>query len=862
MIQAPVEPEKTSPLLLAGYQRTARLFDESLDAAGALQPHYQKFLDSLGKLNPPGLRRRWENSRRLINEQGITYNVYGDPRGMERPWELDPMPFLIAPDEWKTLASGLVQRATLLDKILADCYGPQDLIRSGWLPPALVFGQPDFLRPCHGIRPPQNRFLIFYAADVARAPDGRWLVSSDRTQIPTGAGYALANRLVTSRILPEAFGHCHVHRLAGFFGAVRTSLVQLAPPGVVNPRIVLLTPGAYNETYFEQAYLARYLGYQLVEGQDLTVRDEKVFLKTLAGLERVDVILRRVDDEFCDPLELRNDSMLGVPGLVEAARAGNVTLANPPGSSLLQSPAFLSFLPGLSRHVLGEDLKLPSVATWWCGQKSAEKYVLEHLDELFVKPAFRSRVLGMNPQTELTAAERAALRRRIEFKPHEFVAQEWLKYSNAPSLAGDKLVPRPVLLRVYLVATESGYAVMPGGLSRTAPLASSSAVSMQRGGQSKDTWVLSDTPVEELSLLAAGEHNIELRRVGNNLPSRLADNFFWLGRYAERTDATTRLLRAALLRFTPERGGGSLPHIAPLIASLEKRGQLISGQGQSQSQGQGQGQSQTQFHSRQNAEALEAELLEAVFNPQHPGSLRQLTGQLQRIAGFVRDRTSSDLWRAADQLGDLLANAPEQKIMLAADALGILNQTLLGLASFHGLARENMTRAQGWRFIDMGLRIERAFSLCLFLDGALRSPEADNPSLLETVLEVADSTLTYRSRYNLIPNIAAVYDLVLLDDTNPRSVFFQVNQLARHLERLPRESEAVTLQQKILRECSSRLRLLDPRELMPRTEQWSGGAVGLALTETLRDLPLLSDAIAVNYFAHSEISRTGGGLWP
>ena len=849
-----VEPQKISAPPTVEDPRAAQLFDESVAADGAVRPHYAKFFNSLESVGAGELERRWENSKRLVQEQGITYNVYGDPRGMERPWELDPVPFLIAADEWRALEAGLVQRAELINRILADCYGPQNLIRTGGLPPALVFGQPDFLRACHGIRPQRGKHLVFYAADLARSPDGRWWVTSDRTQIPTGAGYALANRLVTSRILPEAFRDCQVHRLAGFFREVQKSLAQLAPLNSENPRIVLLTPGPYNETYFEQAYLARYLGYQLVEGQDLTVRDDKVFLKTLAGLEAVDVILRRVDDEFCDPLELRNDSILGVPGLVEAARAGNVTITNLPGSSLLQSPAFRAFLPGLCRHVLGEELKLPSVATWWCGQKSAEKYVLEHLDELFVKPAFRPKLPGMTTDQELTAAARAALVKRIRFQPHEYVAQEWVKLSTAPALDGGKLVPRPVLLRVYLVATENGYAVMPGGLSRVAPHIGASSVSMQRGGTSKDTWILSDQPVPEVSLLSSVGTNIELRRVGNNLPSRLADNFFWLGRYAERTDATTRLLRSALRRFTPERGGGTLPQLAPLLETLEQQGQLDRQQKQSQSQ--------SQSMSRQNPEALEAGLLAAIFDPQHNGSLRQLVGHLQRIAMFVRDRTSNDLWRAANQLGDLLANAPQEEILLAADALGILNQMLLGLASFHGLARENMTRAQGWRFIDIGMRIERALSLCTFLDRSLRSPEADNPSVLETVLEVADSTLTYRSRYNLLPNIAAVYDLVLLDDTNPRALFFQINQLAQHLERLPRESESVTPQQKILRECSSRLRTLDTRELAAHKGNWPAGETGRVLAETLRDLPRLSDAIAVSYFAHSEISRTGGGFQP
>jgi uncharacterized circularly permuted ATP-grasp superfamily protein/uncharacterized alpha-E superfamily protein len=857
MNEASVEPEQIPAPPPVKSQRAAQLFDESVSADGKLRPYYAKFFNSLEQIGAGELERRWENARRLVQEQGITYNVYGDARGMERTWELDPVPFLISADEWRTLEAGLVQRAELINRILADCYGPQNLIRTGGLPPALVFGQPDFLRPCHGIQPKQGKFLIFYAADVARSPDGRWWVISDRTQIPTGTGYALANRLVMSRTLPEAFRDCQVHRLAGFYREMQKTLAQLAPLNPENPRIVMLTPGPYNETYFEQAYLARYLGYQLVEGQDLTVRDDRVFLKTLAGLEVVDVILRRVDDEFCDPLELRNDSILGVPGLVEAARAGTVTMANLPGSSLLQSPAFMAFLPGLCRHVLGEKLKLPSVATWWCGQKPAEKYVLEHLDELFVKPAFRPRQSGVLSERELSRAAHAALVERIKFQPHGFVAQEWVELSTAPALDGGKLVPRPVSLRVFLVATENGYAVMPGGLSRVAPHAGASFVSMQHGGMSKDTWVLSDEPVPEVSLLSTSGPNIELRRVGNNLPSRLADNFFWLGRYAERADATTRLLRSALRRFTPERGGGALPHLAPLLETLTKQGQLTGHQSQKQS-----GQGQSRSLSRNNSEALEAGLLAAIFDPQRDGSVRQLVGHLQRIAMFVRDRTSNDLWRAANQLGDLLATPPEGKILLAADALGILNQTLLGLACFHGLARENMTRAQGWRFIDIGMRIERAMSLCTFLDRALRSPEADNPSLLETVLEVADSTLTYRSRYNLLPNIAAVYDLVLLDDTNPRSLFFQINQLAQHLERLPREMESVTPQQKLLRDCSSRLRTLDTRELARRVGDWPEGETGQLIVETLRDLPRLSDAIAVSYFAHSEISRTGGGVQP
>jgi uncharacterized circularly permuted ATP-grasp superfamily protein/uncharacterized alpha-E superfamily protein len=856
-------PAPDADPLLSQYRRTPGWFDECLTEKGAVRPPYAALLQSLKLTGPGELKRRWENSRRLVHEQGIAYNVYGDARGLERPWQLDPVPLVIAPDEWRGLEAALVQRATLLNRILADCHGQQDLIRSGWLPPALVFAQPDFQQPCHGIRPVRGTFLNFYAADLARSPDGRWWVTSDRTQIPTGAGYALANRLVTSRVLPESFHDCRVQRLAGFFRDTQKSLAQLAPPGTDNPRVVLLTPGPYNETYFEQAYLARYLGYALVEGQDLTVRDDRVFLKTLSGLERVDVILRRVDDEFCDPLELRNDSILGVPGLVEAARAGNVSIANPLGSSLVQSPAFLAFLPGLCRHVLREELKLPSAATWWCGQKTAEKHVLEHLGELYVKPAFRSRVQGMKPGQKMTAAERAELARRIRFQPHEFVAQEWVELSTAPALGADavSLLPRRVTLRVYLVATENGYSVMPGGLTRVAPAGEGHSVSLQKDGASKDTWVLSDAPVPDISLLEPSGQVIDLRRTGNNLPSRMADNFFWLGRYTERADSATRLLRSVLLRFSPERGGGGMPFLTPLLEALERQGQLPrhrrapGGQGQSQSQGQ------VAVPWPTNPEALEAELLAAIFDPVREGSLHRIAEHLQRLAMFIRDRTSTDLWRALHHLGGPLTPPPAGTVLLAADALNALNQTILGLAAFHGLARENMTRAQGWRFLDMGWRMERAVCLCTFLDCALRSPEADNPSLLEAVLEVADSTITYRSRYNLLPHIVAVYDLVLLDDKNPRSLFFQLEQLVKHFDRLPREHSNSALQE-LLRECVRRVRILDPRELGGLSGNWHQSETGRVVQSVLEDMPELSNAIAAAYFAHSEISRTGGGLRP
>ncbi len=865
MQETSTEPQK-DPVLLTQYPRNNPAFDELMSADGAPRPHYAKLFETLEHLGEAELRRRHDSCVQFIHEQGIYYNVYGDPRGMERPWQMDPVPLVLDPQEWQTLETGLVQRAMLLNKILADCYTQQELIRSRWLAPAMVFAQPDFLRPCHGIRAPKDIYLHFYAADIARSPDGRWWVVSDRTQIPTGAGYALANRLVTSRIFPEPFRENNVQRLAGFFRDVQDSLEQISPHRN-SPRVVMLTPGPHNETYFEQTYLARYLGYMLVEGQDLTVRDNIVFLKTLNGLERVDVILRRVDDNFCDPLELRNDSMLGVPGLIEAIRAGNVVVANAPGSGLVQSPAFMAFLPGLCRHILGEELKLPSVATWWCGQESTRKFVLEHLDTLTVKPAF-------DPAGELKNLAPDELKKRIEFDPDLFVAQERIEFSTAPALDG-KLVPRSFVLRVFLVARQGGgYSVMPGGLARVSPDPGGKFISMQHGGGSKDTWVISDFPVEETTLLHKAGATIELRRTGNNLPSRLADNFFWLGRYSERADATARLLRTALRRFNPERTGGAFPALAPLLRTLEIQGQLPA--------------ITEDAELNQNPEVLEAELLAGIFDPARAGSLCGIVGDLFCLAAQVRDRTSNDLWRVISKLNDRLSPVRENwtardraaivesvesakskiepaapgnetaeltAVMLAGDAVRVLDDILDGVAAFHGLARENMTRAQAWRFIDMGLRIERAIYLCTLLNTVLAAPDAENHSLLEAVLEVADSSITYRSRYNLLPQLAAVADLILLDDRNPRAVLFQIHQLVQHFERLPQERDSAG--REILNNCRARLERGDTRELAGFKESLPGSKTGRLIQQTLRDLPKLSDAIAASYFAHSGISRTG-----
>jgi uncharacterized circularly permuted ATP-grasp superfamily protein/uncharacterized alpha-E superfamily protein len=732
--------------------------------------HWRKFVASFGTLGRDELAVRWENGRRIIREHGVTYNVYGDPQGMDRQWELDMVPLLIPPEEWRQIEAGLQQRARLFNTILADLYGPQRLLRDGLLPPALVFANPAFLRAFHGIRVPRDIYLHLHASDLARSPDGQWWVLADRTQAPSGAGYALENRIVLSRILPDEFRDCHVQRLAQFFRFERDTLRSLAPPHRENPNVVLLTPGPHNETYFEHAYLARYLGFPLVEGADLTVRDRRVFIKTLEGLQPVDVILRRLDDTFCDPLELRSDSFLGVAGLVEAARASQVTIANALGSGLVESPAFLAFLPGLCRQLLGEELKLPSVATWWCGQAAEQHYVLEHLDRIVVKSAMSATSQMPFFGEKLGSRERARLVNLIRARPHEFVGQEQVELSTAPVWLNNTLEPRRIVLRAYVAASGDSFSVMPGGLTRVSPAAGDPVVSMQSGGGSKDTWVLSDGPVSPISLLTEGGQPVIATRVATELPSRVADNLFWLGRYAERLEDTLRLFRCVIVRMTDEAAGDNSPELAALVRMLVSLELLPE-----------------RFSGRVPLEELVQELVQLVYHPRRPGSVRELVLRIRRIASIVRDWFSADTWRILNQLQSDSRSRPGHIPM--ANALALLNTLVMDLGAFSGMEMENMTRGHGWRFLDFGRRLERSLSLASVLRAAL----ASNPGgtiVIEPLLEIADSLMTYRRRYFAQARWAAALELLLADAGNPRSLAFQISALQDHVSALPRDPAA------------------------------------------------------------------------
>jgi uncharacterized circularly permuted ATP-grasp superfamily protein/uncharacterized alpha-E superfamily protein len=746
--------------LLDDYPFADGRFDELLERPRQPRPHWSSLLATLTHASAEELRERLAWAERQIRESGVTYNVYADPKGLDRPWELDVLPFMVAPQEWRTIESAIIQRATLFDAILRDLYGSQTLLRSGAIPPSLIFNHSGYLRPLHGVTPPGGHHLHIYAADLARSPDGQWWVMADRSQAPSGAGYALENRLIVSRTFPSLFRELRVQRLARFFASLRDSLMHFAPQGDGPTLTVLLTPGPYNETYFEHALLARYLGFPLVEGGDLTVRDGRVWLKTIGGLKRVHAILRRQDDTFCDPLELRSDSALGVAGLVECCRQGTVLVANSLGSGVLESGALLGFLPSLSRTLTGHDLLMPSVGTWWCGEPAALEDALQRVERLVFKPA--SPAFGFEPifGADLDPQELEAFKRQLNARPERYVAQELIQVSQAPVLGGSDrqpIAPRGVGLRVFAVATPSGFVVMPGGLTRVSSSANQRVVSMQRGGQSKDTWVLSQGPVDTaFTLLRSTVTRTDLVTLRASIPSRLAENLFWFGRYSERCDDCARLLRVALSLSLQETDDDDNAH-TPVIA-LARAFQLFdSGEGDE-----------------------EGILLQAATLESHrfglPSNLRTLEG----IAFNLRDRMSLDHWRS---INGLLKDAVLRRQPSLADALGWLDRTVSAMMTLAGFALDGMTRDDGWRLLSIGRRLERLAFQCLALGTAFREGRHAG---LGWLLELSDSAVTYRSRYLAPPEWLPVLDLLIADATNPRSVMFQASGILSYLDKLER----------------------------------------------------------------------------
>ncbi len=818
-----VEPPRTTlEAFVAGYQPLHGVFDEMMDGDGRVRAHWLPFLHMLAGLGGDEINRRFAAADRYLRDSGVFYRVYEDAAGIERPWPLSHIPLIIEAGEWRQLEAGLIQRAELLEAVLADSYGPGTLTRDGRLPAALIAGNPEFLRPLVGVEPPGGAHLRFYAVDVGRGADGRWWVLNDRAQAPSGAGYAIETRLALSRAIPDIYRTARVERVAPFFQALQAELFALNRRD--DARASLLTPGPMNETYFEHAYLARYLGLLLVEGEDLVVEDDGVFIRTVSGLRRIEVLLRRIDADFADPLELNAASRLGVAGLLQAVRDGEIVIINSLGAGLVEARAMLAFLPALAPIVLGAELKMSNVATWWLGRADMRREMLGKIDSMVVAAAFTEKFADPRHGSEILGAklngtEREALMDSIRDRGIDYVVQEAVTLSSMPVWREGRLQPRPFTLRLFLARVGERWQVMPGGFVRIAEDVDARAVSLQHGAATADAWVLAHGPVAETTLLPTPE-GMPVQRATGLLPSRAADNLFWVGRYVERAEATLRLVRALINRVAEADDAA-----APVIASI---GALLGAW---------------------NAIPSDTDHAPATFTARAALTRADLEGGLPRLVGaaraassVIRDRFSPDAWLAISDLAKLIA-APLAIGPTESAIAERVEAALRIISSLSGLAQENMTQLAGWRFLELGRRIERALLTCR-LARCFAQPGAPDGEL-DVLLELADSQISYRQRYVMIAARAPVIDLVMLDPNNPRSVVFQLERIETHLGALPGRNATGRLSpvQQIAASIATRLRTA------------SAAAVDDGLIMDIeQSLMKLSDAISAAYLTNNERS--------
>jgi uncharacterized circularly permuted ATP-grasp superfamily protein/uncharacterized alpha-E superfamily protein len=826
------DPSPSAAGILDRYAASPGVFDEMVLPDQDVRPHWVKTVSALQKLGTDELVRSVQESRRILRENGVTYNIYNEPQGFGRTWSFDPIPFVMAEQEFRALSSALEERANVWDLILRDLYGPRDLIRTGVIPPEIIDEDPRYLRPCRGLLQVGRRFLNTYAADVARQPSGEFIVLEDRTQAPSGSGYALENRIVQARLFPDLYRETHVHRLAVFFRAAISSLMATAADNTGEPRIVLLTPGPGNETYFEHSYLAHYLGITLVEGSDLLVSDRKVWLRSLGGQERVHAIVRRVDDSFCDPLELRSDSVLGVPGLLSAIRAGSVVVTNTPGTGIAESPALAAYLPFIANKLLGKDLSLPTARSWWCGIPDHENYVLEHLDQLLIRSTKTESREKLRFPGRMTKEERIRLVQQIRQSPSDFAARELVSLSTTPVMIDGRLEPREMVLRTFLFGSPNGYEVMQGGLTRVAPVRGQGRISSQDGGISKDTWVLSESKPVFVTMLPGGGAQPEIvRTVGDDMVSRVAENLFWLGRYAERTEGTARLLRSAVRRILDARRADNVVCPPDLLRTVTQLTTTFPGF----------------LGSDELLEHPDDELISLVMDSQRPGSLAFSIKGLRRTAQSARDRVSDDMWRIVHTLGDGLTSSRH-----LGEIIDPLAEVILGLSAVAGLVSDSMTRGPAFWFLDFGRRVERAIDTTTLLrSGLFHSAEFLDP-MAEAVLEVTDSVMTYRRRYKGRLHPAGVLDLLLTDPHNPRSVVYQLLRMRELLASFPSRNEPQTLDgvKQMLTLSQGTIAMTDTDTLERAHDDGTViPSIGRSLATLEASLRGISDAICRYYFA-------------
>ena len=838
-------------------------YDESRGAATSAadapwSPLWQAFFEHLGPQGLADLDRRSRSLARQVRDNGITYNVYADRDGPQRPWALDLFPLILDTATWARVSAGVAQRAELLERILHDVYGPQQLIREAFMPPALVQGHPGYVRAMHGVQPVGGAHLHIAAFDLARGPGGDWAVVSQRTQAPSGLGYLLENRVLISRQFPNAFEGMRIERLARTYRQWLASLKAHSPAGA-QAHVALLTPGPYNETYFEHAYLARYLGLTLVEGHDLTVRDERLYLRTLRGLEPVHVLLKRTDDAFLDPLELRADSTLGVPGLLQAVRAGHVLVANAPGSAFLESPALLGFLPALSERLLGEVLQLPSLDTWWCGEAAALADVLPDLPERVIKPTYPEWAgRGGWPSTlgrSLSEAQRDEWTGRITREPQRHTLQAWQPLSQMPTWdsAQQAIVPRAVVLRVFALREgRNAWRVLPGGLARIAP-DNGGIASMQRGGSSADVWVQSAGAVDDFSLLRPDQspsHSPRWRLV----TSRAAENLFWLGRYTERTENTVRLARLCLEVLHAEEPAS--PALWSWLQALcEQQGLVPSGVPAANEA--------LRDSQASRRRVFERTLVAHLPDEQHVTSVGFNLRALQRTASTLRERLSPAHWQAiVDGVTEFTNDCalPREGLALSSlQAVQALDAASTRLAAITGAQTDRMTRDDGWQLLSIGRHIERLGFLASVLlaaqDAQALHPRADAHAQFEALLALFDSTITFHAQYQQSQSVDDLLALLVVDGDNPRALAWVTRSLRARLNKLadapPERPDA--LAQRVPQVMAEQLTALCARDADGELQ-----ALHALLTQCQTLAWALSDALTARHFSHTEVAGTVG----
>ena len=822
------------------------VYDEVYGSDGLPRGHWAKFLTALRSVPIGEFSRRNEQADRMLRENGVSYHSVGTGGDTARPWRLDLLPMLITAADWAVIAEALAQRARLLNLLIADIYGSRSLIDDGTLPPEVLYANPEFLRPFCDIGRLDQLPMFMYGVELARSAEGQWWVMADRSEAPAGPGFALENRIVSSRTMPAAFKQIPVERLAPFFARLQNSVRRRAPRPGDNPRIVLLSSGPGHPYYFEDVYLARYLGYTMVEGGDLAVRNDAVFLKTLSGLVPVDIVLTRGAESGLDPLELGGYSAHGVPGLLNAMRSGNVTVTNTPGCGIVGAPVFMAFLPRLCQRLLGEPLKMPSISTWWCGEADSLAYVLDRLDQLVVKPAFQKSGGEEIIISDLTAEDREKLVARMQANPCSWVAQEKVARSAVPVWSSSGIRCGHAAVRAFLVEDEDEWHLMPGALIRVAPDTGPMQLSIAAGEGSKDLWVIADGKVDPVTLLNPQDQPIELRRTSALFPSRVADNLFWLGRSLDCCDFLARLIRALAERLADE-GNVDMTEVRFLARALSEFGQLEPGFVVDGLESQ--------------LPSLTEALPDAVYDAGEFGGLARVVNELTRLASLVRDWISPDTWHRINVTAEKFRTSSEKEWRDITDVVSSANSLVGDIASVSGLVFDGMNRGPSWRFLELGRCIERASSTARLLLSAEWKRGSTSPTLLKTLIEVLDVRMTYRFRYRENFHRNAVLDLTITDETNPRSLAFQLDRVVSHVDRLP-GFEARPLrsdEMRMVMQAAHAVRMLTSEDLAASHPK----AVTAALKIVEDSMTHLSDVLTRKYLVHSGVPRQftefGGG---